>query len=122
MLCADLLTKEVWTFRAPYANAHAERWVGSVTGECLDHLILFGMSSLQRALGAYRDFINGHRPHQGIDNRIPERRATGGMLQDYADQMSDGDLAVECEAVPGRPAELVSSQGRAVGTDCAPKT
>jgi hypothetical protein len=32
MLCADLFTKEVWTFRAPDANAHAERWVGSVTG------------------------------------------------------------------------------------------
>ena len=37
-------------FRAPDANAHAERCVRSVTGECLDHLILFGMSSLQRAL------------------------------------------------------------------------
>ncbi len=84
-------------FRAPDANAHAERWVRSVTGECLDHLILFGMSSLQRALRIYRDFFNGHRPHQGIDNQVPEHRATGEMLRDCADGTPDEDLAVERE-------------------------
>jgi len=88
-------------FRAPDANAYAERWVGSVTGECLDQLILFGMGSLQRALRTYRDFFNGHRPHQGIDNRIPERRAAGEMSRDCAGAMTDGDLAVEREQFLG---------------------
>ena len=88
-------------FRAPDANAYAERWVRSVTGECLDHLILFGMSSLQRALRVYCDFFNGHRPHQGIANRIPEHRATGETSRDYVEQISDGDLAVECEQFLG---------------------
>jgi putative transposase len=88
-------------FRAPDANAHAERWVGSVTGECLDHLILFGMSSLRRALRVYVSFFNGHRPHQGIDNRIPERRVTGEMSRDRAGAMTAGDLAVECEQFLG---------------------
>jgi putative transposase len=88
-------------FRAPDANAYAERWVGSVTGECLEHLILFGMSSLQRALRVYCGFFNGHRPHQGIANRIPERRAAAGMPRDCADQMSDDDLVVECEQFLG---------------------
>jgi hypothetical protein len=88
-------------FRAPDANAHAERWVSSVTGECLDHLILFGMSSLQRALRIYRDFFNGHRPHHGIDNQVPEHRATGEMLRDRADGTPDEDLAVECEQFLG---------------------
>jgi len=72
-----------------------------VTGECLEHLILFGVSSLQRALRIYRDLFNGHRPHQGIDNRIPERRAAGGMPRNGADAMTDGDLAVECEQFLG---------------------
>lgn len=58
-------------FRAPNANAHAERWVRSIKGECLNHLVLFGMNSLRRAISAYRDFHNQHRPHQGIGNRIP---------------------------------------------------
>jgi len=88
-------------FRAPDANAHAERWVGSVTGECLDHLILFGMSSLQRALRVYRDFFNGHRPHQGIGNRTPDRRATGEMLRDCAEAMPDEDVTVACDQFLG---------------------
>jgi putative transposase len=88
-------------FRAPDANAHAERWVGSVTGECLDHLILVGMGSLHRALRTYVGFFNGHRPHQGIDNRIPERRVADEMLRGHADQPPEGKLAVECEQFLG---------------------
>ena len=84
-------------FRAPDANAHAERWVRSVTEECLDHLVLVGMGSVQRALRIYRGFFNGHRPHQGIDNRIPERRTTGEMSRDHTQAMPDEDLTVECE-------------------------
>jgi putative transposase len=87
-------------FRALDANAHAERWVGSVTAECLDHLILFGMRSLRRALRIYRDFFNGHRPHQGIDNWIWERRATE-ISRDCLGAMTDEDLAVECEQFLG---------------------
>jgi len=66
-------------FRAPDANAHAERWVRSVTGECLDHLILIGLGSLRRTLACYRDFSNHHRPHQGIGNRIPGCLAAGSV-------------------------------------------
>jgi len=87
-------------FRAPDANAHAERWMCSVTGECLEHLILFGMSSLQRALRVYCDFFNGHRPHHGIQNRIAERRPTEEMSRDGAGAMTDGDPVVECEQFP----------------------
>ncbi len=88
-------------FRAPDANAHAERWVRSVTEECLNHLVLFGLGSLQRALRIYRDFFNGHRPHQGIGNRIPGRRASEEMSRDCAGAMTDGDLTVECQQFLG---------------------
>ena len=86
-------------FRAPDANAHAERWVRSVTEECLDHLVLFGLSGLQRALSAYRDFFNGHRPHQGIGNRIPDRQAGGDVEQ--IGGISEKELAVACEQFLG---------------------
>ena len=45
---------------------------------CLGHLVLFGLESLRRAVSAYRDFHNKHRPHQGLKNRIPGQRASGG--------------------------------------------
>ena len=88
-------------FRAPDANAYAERWVRSLTEECLDHLILFGMSSLHRALSVYRGFFNGHRPHQGIGNHIPDEQATEEEPQDQAGRTPEGELTVECEQFMG---------------------
>ena len=58
-------------FRAPNANAFAERWVRSIRRECLNHLVLFGLNSLRRVVRRYKDFFNQRRPHQGIGNRVP---------------------------------------------------
>jgi hypothetical protein len=73
--------------------------VRSATEECLDHLVLFGLSSLQRALRVYVCFFSGHRPHQGIGNRILERRATGEVAQTCGH--SEGKLTVECKQFLG---------------------
>jgi len=40
--------------RSPWQNAHAERFVRTIKEECLDRMILFGESSLRRAL---REFV-----------------------------------------------------------------
>lgn len=58
-------------FRAPNANSHAERWVLSARGECLDHLVLFGLENLRRTVSCYRAFHNHLRPHQGLGQAIP---------------------------------------------------
>ena len=58
--------------QAPNANRHAERWVRSARRECLNHLAFLRLGSVQRALDHYRIFFNGHWPHQGIGNRIPD--------------------------------------------------
>src|SRR3954464_6456231 len=39
--------------RSPNLNAFAERWVRSIKDECLSKLILFGETSLRRALGEF---------------------------------------------------------------------
>ena len=36
--------------QAPNANAHAERWVGSVRRECLDRLLIVGRRQLEHVL------------------------------------------------------------------------
>jgi hypothetical protein len=64
-------------YHAPDANSFAERWIRSAREECLNHLILFGLKSLQRVVRTYRAFHNDHRPHQGIDNRVPRAVRTG---------------------------------------------
>jgi putative transposase len=51
--------------RAPNLNAYAERWVGSVRRECLDHFVVFGEEHLRYLVTEY----NEQRPHQGVGNR-----------------------------------------------------
>jgi putative transposase len=58
-------------FQAPNANSHAERYVLSCKRECLNHFLIFGLNRLQHVVDCYTSYFNEHRPHQGIDNRIP---------------------------------------------------
>ena len=56
--------------QARILNSYAERWVRSVKEECLSKLILFGESSLRRALQQYVAHYHEERNHQGKQNSI----------------------------------------------------
>jgi transposase InsO family protein len=58
--------------RTPRANAFAERWVGTVRRECLDHVLIFGRRHLQRVLGVYAEHYDRARPHRGLDLQPPD--------------------------------------------------
>jgi putative transposase len=62
--------------RAPRANAFAERWVGTVRRECLDHVLIFGRRHLEHVLDAYAEHYNRARPHRSIDLRPPDHAAS----------------------------------------------
>jgi putative transposase len=59
-------------YHAPRANAICERFLRSVRQECLDHLLILHEKQLHRVLGAYVQYFNRARPHQGIGQQIPE--------------------------------------------------
>ena len=61
--------------QAPNANAVAERWVGTVRRECLDHLLLTGRRYLLGVLHSYVRHDNRHRPHRSLDLSAPEQSA-----------------------------------------------
>jgi transposase InsO family protein len=44
--------------RSPWQNGHAERLIGSIRRECLDHIVVFGEPHLRRILAAYADYYN----------------------------------------------------------------
>jgi putative transposase len=58
--------------QAPNANAHLERWVGSVRRECLDRLLIVGRRQLEHVLGVYVRHYNRQRPHRALDLKPPE--------------------------------------------------
>jgi len=57
--------------RAPNMNSIAERFIGSVRREILDHFIIFSQIQLYNILREYVEYYNTKRPHQGIDQQIP---------------------------------------------------
>ena len=58
--------------RAPKANAICERFLGSVRRECLDHILVLGDQHLHRVIREYMEYFYRARPHQGIEQQIPE--------------------------------------------------
>src|SRR6478736_4448307 len=53
--------------RAPRANAIAERFIGTLYRECLDHLLITGPRHLDIVLREYVQHFNTHRPHRSLD-------------------------------------------------------
>jgi putative transposase len=83
-------------FRAPNANAYAERWVRTVRHECLGKLFILNHAHLRQVLSEYIAYYNLSRPHQGLDQHSPIpgptptqggvvccRPILGGIIHDY---------------------------------------
>jgi putative transposase len=84
--------------RSPRANSYAERFVGTLRRECLDHVLILGERHLRKVLAEYARHYNGHRPHQGLQQeppqrqpgqavditaRIERRQVVGGLISEY---------------------------------------
>jgi putative transposase len=81
--------------RAPNANAHMERWVGSVRRECLDRLLIFGRRQLEHVLRVYVKHYNRRRPHRALDLKPPDTgpsSSVAGGLQPQALHVHRRDL------------------------------
>ena len=61
--------------RSPWQNAYAERLIGSIRRECLDHVIVFGEAHLRRILKAYAGYYNGMRTHLSLGKDAPFPRS-----------------------------------------------
>jgi putative transposase len=57
--------------QAPRMNAICERLVGTLRRELLDRVLILGETHLRAVLTDYQAHYNMARPHQGIDQRVP---------------------------------------------------
>jgi transposase InsO family protein len=61
-------------FRSPWQNGVAERWVGSVRRDLLDHVIVLNRRHLRRLLKEYIRYYHEDRTHLGLGKDTPDGR------------------------------------------------
>ena len=59
---------------SPWQNGYAERLIGSIRRECLDHVIVWGESHLRRILRSYARYYNAVRTHRSLNKDAPISR------------------------------------------------
>jgi transposase InsO family protein len=59
---------------SPWQNAFAERLIGSIRRECVDHVIVLGEAHLRRVLKSYARYYNETRTHLALDKDAPLSR------------------------------------------------
>jgi transposase InsO family protein len=82
--------------RSPWQNGYAERLIGSIRRECLDHVVVFSERHLRHLLLSYMKYYNGARTHLSLEKDAPVSRAVdragrilcrptlGGLHHQYA--------------------------------------
>ena len=60
--------------RSPWQNAYAERLIGSIRRECLDHVVVFGERHLRHVLLSYMKYYNEVRTHLSLNKDAPAPR------------------------------------------------
>jgi transposase InsO family protein len=71
---------------SPWQNGFAERLIGSIRRECVDHLIVLGEAHLRRLLRAYVCYYNDIRTHWSLAKDAPVSRPiqTTGTIRSNA--------------------------------------
>jgi transposase InsO family protein len=58
----------------PWQNGFAERLIGSIRRECVDHFVVLSEAHLRRILRAYARYYNDIRTHRSLDKDAPVSR------------------------------------------------
>jgi transposase InsO family protein len=59
---------------SPWQNGFAERLIGSIRRECVDHIVVLGEAHLRRILESYARYYNDIRTHGSLDKDAPAFR------------------------------------------------
>jgi transposase InsO family protein len=60
--------------RSPWQNGFAERLIGTIRRECMDHMLVLGETHLRRILKSYARYYNETRTHRSLEKDAPLSR------------------------------------------------
>jgi transposase InsO family protein len=80
-------------------NGYAERLIGSIRRECLDHTVVFGEGHLRRIAAAYTGYYNECRTHLSLDKDSPGRRPIQRLGQLAAQPILGGQHHEYCRTL-----------------------
>jgi transposase InsO family protein len=60
--------------RSPWQNPYAERLIGTIRRDCLDHVVVLGQAHLRRILRSYAAYYNQARTHRSLAKDSPIHR------------------------------------------------
>jgi transposase InsO family protein len=69
--------------RSPWQNGCAERLIGSIRRECIDHVVVFGERHLRHVLLSYKDYCNGTRTHLSLNKERADITCRRGSRTHY---------------------------------------
>ena len=71
---------------SPWQNGFAERLIGSIRRECVDHFVVLGEAHLRRILRTYARYYNNIRTHRSLDKDAPVSRPVQrtGIISSHA--------------------------------------
>jgi len=61
-------------YRSPWQNPVAERWIGTLRRELLDHAVVLGQRHLVRLVSSYLEYYHTDRCHLGLERDAPDTR------------------------------------------------
>jgi transposase InsO family protein len=76
--------------RSPWQNGVAERLIGSIRRDCLDHVVVFGERHLRHVLNSYQQYYNETRTHLSLRKDSPVPRAVQAVGRILAVPVSGG--------------------------------
>jgi putative transposase len=75
------ITPKRTSFRSPWQNGIAERWIGNCRRDLLDHVIALNERHLRRLINEYVSYYHDDRTHLGLEKHTPASRLAAQYSQ-----------------------------------------
>jgi hypothetical protein len=94
---------------SPWQNSFAERLIGTIRRECVDHIVVLGETHLRRILREYAGYYNTARTHRSLDQDAPVSRPVQQIGRIVSHACHNGLYSRCAHPTVGQPARQAQS-------------